>query len=146
MNVARAKKKILSAYHAGPHCPSLQAGWFAGQGFPQDPQLLLFVLRLTHALPQGVNPGPQPTIAPPCMDASWSDGTTAAGAWTPGAAVAAGGAFAGSAGPVFVSIQPAARARMSVIRPRIRIERIRIGSPHDTSDQTLKNFLIGLWP
>jgi hypothetical protein len=139
----REKKKILSAYHAKPHCPSLQTGWFAGQEFLQDPQLLLFVFRLTHALPQGVNPGPQPTISLPCMDASWSDGTIAAGVWTTGAAVAAGGAFAESAGPVFESIHPAARARTSARRPRIRIVRIRIGSPHGRSDHILKNILIG---
>ena len=34
----KIKKKILSAYHADPHCASLQTGWFMGQVFPQDPQ------------------------------------------------------------------------------------------------------------
>jgi hypothetical protein len=76
------------------------------------------------------------------MDASWTDGTTTAVVWTTGAAVAAAGAFAGSAGPVFVSIHPAARARTSMKRPTIRIERIRIGSPLDRSDTSLKNILI----
>jgi hypothetical protein len=80
------------------------------------------------------------------MEASWTDGTITGVVWTTGAAVAAGGAFAGSAGPVFVSIHPAARARMSMIRPRIRVVRIRIGSPPDRSDHTLKNILIGIWP
>jgi hypothetical protein len=70
------------------------------------------------------------------MDAVWTEGTIPA-------AVAAGWAFAGSGGPVFVSIQPAARARIRVMRARIRIVRIFMRSPADTSDSALKNILIG---
>ena len=132
----KIKKKLLSAHHAEPHCPSLQTGWFPVQVFPQDPQFVLFVLRLTHASPQGVVPGTQPTIVLPCMDAVWTEGTISA-------AVAAGWVFAESAELVFVSIQPAVRARTGMMRARISIVRIRIGTPPDTSDSTLKNILIG---
>jgi hypothetical protein len=70
------------------------------------------------------------------MDAVWTEGTISA-------AVAVGRVFAESAELVFVSIQPAAKARTRVMRARIRIVRFRIGTPLDTSDSTLKNILIG---
>lgn len=122
-------KKEVPADYAEPHCPSLQTGWSAGQDVPQDPQFVLLVFRLTHALPQGVKPGPHPTIALPWIEASWTEGTTPAVVWAAGAAVAAGWVFAESAGAVFVSEHPAERARIRMMRPGIRIERIRIPSP-----------------
>jgi hypothetical protein len=65
------------------------------------------------------------------MEAVWTEGTISAVVCTTGATVVAGGVCAESAGAVVVPVHPAARARISVTRARVRIECIRIRSPDD---------------